>query len=435
MKRSKYLSTFIMTILILSLTCASSFASEFTNNTPNIIGESAIVMDMDTGEIILSKNAEAQRPVASTIKLLTSLIYAENISKTASIPFTEDALKTTITSLNNLKKINAGDVISSDDLMKAVMISSANDAAYLMADSVAGNYKDFVAMMNDRVKSLGLKNTKIVNPCGLESNAIDPQSKEINVSTAYDIAVIAKEAYKNDWIRDTISNQSDNISIEIDGERVSIPVRNKIIGQYGNVGGKTGNEIKAGHCFVGFFQRGGRNLLTVVLSSEYGSDGTNVFNDTIEIANQGYESKKVVYRKANEEICKIKLQYRKFGFIGPKKSIEVPVIATQDILYYKNDINEQNINIEYKGENNRALSMANKEIQLNYSLPNYKTTISGKVNISKLELIKKNVVAFILSIIQVIAILFVIAYIIRLNNLRKKRNRRSNKKTIKKRKK
>ena len=162
--RNKSFNTFILTILLVICTSLSSVANGLNNTgeIPGIIAQSAIVMDMDTGEVIASKNAQIQRPVASTIKLLTSLVFAENISKGEVIPFTQEALKTTQTALNNLKRINVGDKISSDDLMKAVMVYSANDAAYLMADAVAGNYKDFVKMMNDKAKALGLEDTKVV---------------------------------------------------------------------------------------------------------------------------------------------------------------------------------------------------------------------------------------------------------------------------------
>ena len=165
--KNKSFSTFILTILLIVCTSLGS-VSNGLSNMPNIIAESAIVMDMDTGEVIASKNAKVQRPVASTIKLLTSLIFAENISRGDMISFTEESHKTTQTALNNLKRINVGDRISSDDLMKAVMIYSANDAAYLMSNAVSGNYKNFVNLMNEKVKLLGLEDTHVVNPCGLE---------------------------------------------------------------------------------------------------------------------------------------------------------------------------------------------------------------------------------------------------------------------------
>ena len=138
--KGKSLSTFILSIFLIVCTSLSSVSHGLSNENymPNIIADSSIVMDMDTGEIIASKNAKEQRPVASTIKLLTSLIFAENISQGEMIPFTAESLKTTQTALNNLKRIKVGDRISSDDLMRAVMIYSANDAAYLMSNAVSG---------------------------------------------------------------------------------------------------------------------------------------------------------------------------------------------------------------------------------------------------------------------------------------------------------
>ena len=408
--KNKSISTFILTILLVISTSLGSVVNGLTStgDIPGIIAQSAIIMDMDTGEIIASKNAQIQRPVASTIKMLTSLIFAENISKGETIAFTEESLKTTQTALNNLKRINVGDKISSDDLMKAVMIYSANDAAYLMADAVSGNYKDFVKIMNDRVKSLGLKDTYVVNPCGLESNAVDPDNKEINLSTAYDIAVIAREAYNNSWIRET----------------VPLKLRNKILGEYGNVGGKTGNEVQAGHCFVGFFQRNGRNLVTVALNSQYGLDGTNVFNDTKTIADYGYSAQEQVFKKAGEEIATIELQYRKYGIVGAKKSISVPIIATEDIMYYKNDINDKNAKIEYNIDSKSAWKMANKEIELNFNLPNYSEKVKGKVDLSKPDLIKNYAKYIILFIITALLVIIMIGYCIRLRNLKRKRMRR-----------
>lgn len=424
--RNKSFNTFILTILLVICTSLSSVANGLNNtgDIPSIIAQSAIVMDMDTGEVIASKDANIQRPVASTIKLLTSLVFAENTSKGEVIQFTQESLKTTQTALNNLKRINVGDKISSDDLMKAVMIYSANDAAYLMADSVAGNYKDFVKMMNDKAKNLSLEDTKVVNPCGLEANAVDPDNKEINMSTAYDIAVIAKEAYKNQWIRETISDQSPNITINIEGEAVPIKLRNKILGQYGNVGGKTGNESQAGHCFVGFFQREGRNLVTVALNSDYGIDGTNVFNDTKTIVDYGIAAEKQVFKKAGEEVGTIELQYRKYGIIGPKKNITAPIIATEDIMYYKNQINDENAKIEYNNENKSAWKLANKDVKFNFTLPNYSSEVNGKVNLSKLDLLKIYASSFIIFIVKTLVVLAIVAYIIRLINLRRKRMRR-----------
>ena len=299
MKKINSLKSIVLAVLLVVMTSINTIASAQTNTgeIPGLIAESAIVMDMDTKEVIASNNADKKMPVASTIKLLTALIFAENISKTEEISFTEDSLKTTQTALNNFLKVQPGDKISSNDLMKAVMIFSANDAAYLMADAVSGSTQEFLKIMNDRVKEMGLKNTVIYNPSGLENDALNPDSKDINTSTAYDMAVIAIEAYKNEWIKEIVSDKYKNTSVTIEQTPIMIETRNKILGQNGNVGGKTGTETKAGHCFVGFYERDGRNLVTVALKSEYGADGTNVFNDTKKIADYGYKSEKQIYKK------------------------------------------------------------------------------------------------------------------------------------------
>lgn len=427
MKIHKSFKALILTLLILTVTSANSVASAQNNagKVQGIIAESAIVMDMDTGEVVASNNAEKQRPVASTIKLLTSLIFAENTSKSEEILFTEDALKTTQTALNNFKKIKVGDKISSNDLMKAALIFSANDSAYLMADSVAGNSNDFVKMMNDRVKSLGLENTHIVNPCGLESNALNPKNKEINLSSAYDIAIIASEAYKNEWVRDIISDKYKKTSIDLSGKPIIIESRNKIIGQDGNVGGKTGNETQAGHCFVGFFKRDGRNLVTVALKSQYGTDATTVFKDTKKIADYGYDYKKQIYKKAGEKVGTVDLEYKTFGFFGQQKSVKAPIIASKDVMYYKNDINDKNAKLEYKNKDKSAWKLANKEVELTLSLPNYKSKVLGKVDISIFDLIKANIALYATVIVGVGLAAVIIVYSIKLINRRKKRNRYS----------
>lgn len=400
MKKFKSFKIIIVTNLMLALMPISSVVSA-QENIGKIKAESGIVMDMDTGEVIASKNADKKMPVASTIKLLTSLIYAENTSKSEMISFTEDSLKTTITALNNFKKISPGDKISSDDLMEAVMILSANDAAYLMADSVAGNTQDFMKIMNNRVKSMGLKNTSLVNPCGLESDALNPENKEINISTAYDMAVIAKEAYKNEWVRETISEKNKEVTVDLAGSPVIIETRNKILGEDGNTGGKTGNETKSGRCFVGFFERDGRNLVTVALNSVYGVHDVDVFNDTKIIADSGYSAKQRVFKKAGEVIDTVELEYRPFGLFGDEKSIEAPIVATQDLRYYKNEINDKNVKIEYNSEDKSAWKLANDEVEVTFSLPNHKEQIAGKVDISVFDLLKENVGIYVIAILVV----------------------------------
>ncbi|MDZ5034173.1 D-alanyl-D-alanine carboxypeptidase family protein, partial [Clostridium perfringens] len=253
---------------------------------------------INTGEVIYSKNADLKLSPASTTKLMTSLLFAENKSKSDYLTFSDTVLKVTETSINYYKKLNPGDKISAEDTMKAVMIFSANDTAYLMAESVGGTVDNFVTMMNEKAKELGLKDTHFVNPSGLEIDPLNPNNKDINQTTAYDLAQIGIAAFKNDWVRETMAPKTGQITVNLAGSPVIIESRNKVLGKNGNIGGKTGTEDLAGHCFVGFYEKDGRDLVTVVLKSEYGATGLNVFEDTEKIANYGFLAQKEVYKNA-----------------------------------------------------------------------------------------------------------------------------------------
>ena len=272
---------------------ANKVSAENVNiQAPEIIGESSITMDIETGEVIYSKNADVKLSPASTTKLMTALLFAENKNKTDILSFTDTSLKVTETSLNNYVSLKAGDKISAEDTMKAVLVFSANDAAYLMAESVAGSVDNFVNMMNEKALELGLKDTHFENPSGLEIDPLNPSNTDINQTTAFDLAKIAIAAYKNDWVKEVVSPKNIKTTINLAGYPVDIESRNKILGKSNNIGGKTGTEELAGHCFVGFFEKDGRDLVTVVLKSEYGADGTNVFKDTEKVADYSYSAQR-----------------------------------------------------------------------------------------------------------------------------------------------
>lgn len=211
---------------------ANKVSAQETNiQTPEIIGEAAVTMDINTGEIIYSKNADLKLSPASTTKLMTALLFAENKSKSDTLTFSDTVVKVTETSLNNYKAINPGDKISAEDTMKAVMIFSANDTAYLMAESVGGTVDNFINMMNDKAAELGLKNTHFVNPSGLEIDPLNPSNTEINQTTAYDLAQIGIAAFKNDWVRETMAPKSGEISVSLSGTPIIIESRNKLLGK------------------------------------------------------------------------------------------------------------------------------------------------------------------------------------------------------------
>lgn len=405
---------------------ANKVSAQETNiQAPEIIGEAAITMDINTGEVIYSKNADLKLSPASTTKLMTALLFAENKSKAETLTFSDTVVKVTETSLNNYKSINAGDKISAEDTMKAVMIFSANDTAYLMAESVGGTVDNFVNMMNDKAVELGLKNTHFVNPSGLEIDPLNPSNTEINQTTAYDLAQIGIAAFKNDWVRETMAPKSGEISVSLSGTPVIIESRNKLLGKNGNIGGKTGTEEQAGHCFVGFYERDGRDLVTVVLKSEYGATGLNVFEDTEKLANYSYSAQKEIYKNAGDEIGTVDLTYKAFRFFGPEKQITAPIVINQNVEYYKNDFNDKNATLSYEGDVTDAWKLSgNEEIKLTFSTSGHTEDVLGTVKLSSFELIKSNLPLYLLSLLIIVIILVLVLFIVRIINMKKRRRRR-----------
>lgn len=413
----------------LALTLSLSIALPLFNNIsalattqPNIMGKSAITMDLDTGEIIYSKNADEKRSPASTTKLLTSLIFAENKNKSDLIPYSTNSIALRETTLNNFigNKAKPGDTLTANEVMDAVMVYSANDAAIMMAESVSDSIDSFVKLMNQRAKDLGATNTTFVNPNGLET---DPNNH--NVTTAYDLALIAKAAYSNDWVRESMGLSK--TSVTLDGKIIYIETRDKLLGVDGNIGGKTGNETKAGHCFVGFYNRNGRNLITVVLGSLYGADGMNVFNDTKSIADYSYSAKKTQYKAAGSEISTVELTYKLFRFFGPTKTITAPVILNQDINYYQNDFNDTYSTLEVASNELNAWKVAsNNNIKLTYSSGSYNENLRGSIKLSTGQLLKDNIGIYVLTLLIIVLIVVLIIIIIKLmmNSKKRKKSRR-----------
>ncbi|MEG2290865.1 MAG: D-alanyl-D-alanine carboxypeptidase [Clostridium sp.] len=419
--------------LALSISLLAPLANKVTADVntapvPDIIAQSALTMDLQTGEVIYSKNADVKSSLASTTKLLTALLFAENKTKSDSIKFTESAAtQDGGVTLANFKQLNVGDTLTADDTMEALLIHSANDTAFMIAESVSGSVENFVALMNDRVKSLGLTNTHFINPNGLESLDPNKQVTDANYTTAYDLAIIAKEAFKNDWVRETLAPKTSDIFIDLTGSPAKLESRNKNLGIDGNIGGKTGTEDLAGHCFVGYYERSGRQLVTVVLGSVYGADGTNVFNDTSSIANYSYNSEKEIYKKTDEEVGTANLEYKLFRFFGPIKTITAPIVLSQDVTYYKNDLNDNTANISYKADNKNAWQVTGgKEVGLIFTTAGHTEEVKGSIKLSTSELLKSNLTFYLASLLIIVILLVLIILIIRIINMKKRRHRRRN---------
>jgi len=220
----------------------------------SIGGKSACIYCVETGEFIQTKSCNKIRAQASTTKLMTAILVIEKgridavakiSSKAASTPSSDGYLKT-------------GDKYSNMDLIYAMMLPSANDAAVALAEDVSGSTKKFVKLMNAKAGKMGLKNTVYRNPHGLDA--------EGHYSTAKDVAILTANAYEYPEIRKTWMAKTKTIQSKNYGVRWKLSSTDKILGYSSNFkGGKTGTQPKAGYCFTGVYKWKGKTYVTVVL--------------------------------------------------------------------------------------------------------------------------------------------------------------------------
>lgn len=407
MKKNFILKTLILTLSIsLFSPLASINAKAATTAQPDINAQAAITMDLETGEIIYCKDADSKRYPASTTKLLTGLLLAENKQKSDEIAFTESAkiqpeYSLNINFMHNSMKV--GDTMSADDVMKGLLLFSGNDTAYMIADNVAGNSQKFADMMNAKAKEIGANNTHFVTANGLHD--------ENHYTTAYDLSLITKAAFQNDWERETM--ELADASIQINGAKVLLENRNLGLGKNGNIAGKTGLTNAAGGCLAAVYEVNGRKLIGVVLKSRQvdNADMTK-FNDMDSIMNYSYNTSKTVYKSSGEEVGTTDVQYKSFGFFGPTKTITVPLKLTQDVTYYANAINDAESQITYDKTDSSAWKLLfNKDVTLTYSTRNHNESVAGSVDISFGNILKDNIIIYIATLASIIIIITLIILI------------------------
>lgn len=430
MKKNLILKTLLLTLSIslLSPLSLETYAAESkaqskqtvaAQSLPDINAQAALTMDLETGEIIYCKDADSKRYPASTTKLLTGLLLAENKQKSDEIEFTKSAKEQPEYSLNinfmhNSMKI--GDKMIADDVMKGLLLFSGNDTAYMIADNISGDSKSFADLMNKRAKELGANNSNFVTANGLHD--------ENHYTTAYDLSLIGKAAFNNPWERETMElKQSD---ININGSKILLENRNLTLGENGNIAGKTGSTVPAGGCLVTVYERDGRQLIGVVLKSRQvdNADMTK-FKDMDAIMNYSYSATKQTYKSSGEEVGTADLEYNSFGFFGPKKTITVPLKLTQDVSYYQNAINDKESQITYNGTESSAWKLLfNKNTKLTYLTRNHSEEVTGTVDISFGKILKDNLLIYIATLVTILIIATLVILIKNMiSNARNKKSR------------
>lgn len=222
---------------------------------PKISSKYAIVLDRNSKSILYGKNEKSKTKMASTTKIMTSLIVIENCNLNDVV---EISAKSAGTAGSRLK-IKKGDKITVKDLLYGLMLRSGNDTAVALAEYVGGSIEGFAVLMNEKAKELGLENTHFVTPHGLDSDE--------HYTTAYELAILTDYALKNEIFADIVRIKTCNISIN--GTSRTISNTNELLGNLNGVYGvKTGFTNGAGRCLVTAVKREDLDIICIVLGAD-----------------------------------------------------------------------------------------------------------------------------------------------------------------------
>jgi len=270
-----------------------------TNEIPNwpkgpaLNAKSAFLFDANTGVVLYAKNVHERMYPASTTKLLTALLAAENSEMDDMVSFSYDAVFSLEPGSSNIG-IDPGQSMSMKECLYGIMVGSANEVANAVAEHVGGTMDNFVKMMNERVEELGLKDTHFVNANGLHD--------ENHYTSAYDLGIIAAEFFKNDSllsIGNTKSYHFEPTSTQPD----DFYIRNKhklITGEIpyeGILGGKTGYTSISNETLVTCCEQKGMKLIAVIMDEV----SPDQFYDTVKLFDYGFSNFSVENISANEE--------------------------------------------------------------------------------------------------------------------------------------
>lgn len=233
-----------------------------SNKILKINSEAAILMDLNSGKILYSKNMHEKLYPASTTKILTAIIAIESgsLDRIVTIGVNPPLVEPTKIGLKKGEKIRLR------DLMYALLVDSANDSAVAIAEYIGGTEANFAKMMNNKARLLGCKDSHFVNPNGLNNNK--------HLTSAYDLAIITKYAMRNSTFRKMVSTKFYTIPATNKSKAISLTNHNKMIlkstSYYypGCIGVKTGYTIASRHTLVSAAVRGNKRLLAVILKDQ-----------------------------------------------------------------------------------------------------------------------------------------------------------------------
>lgn len=275
--RRSYL-LFLAVVLYLgsiSVSVAWSFSPD-----EDLTARAAVLMDAATGKILYQKDPDLRLPPASTTKVMTAILALESGRKlTETLTVSKTATRVPATKLY----LRPGQSLTIEDLLYAIMLSSANDASMVLAEGIGGSVEHFADLMTKRATELGAANSHFANPHGL--TAVD------HFSTARDLAVLFRYAMRNPTFREVVQTKISSVSSntivkkKTVARRISVRNHNRLLWNFdGAIGGKTGYTHAAQKCFVGAVTRNGATLIVSILGAR------DQWGDTKRLLEYGFDN-------------------------------------------------------------------------------------------------------------------------------------------------
>ncbi len=291
MKRLRYIFPSLIILFSLALSQLSPFTAVAENpptsqaapdaptspSSPDAPEKSRILYEVNTGQVIFSQNSDLRLPMASITKVMSLLLWAEDIE--AGKLSLEDKIKASTAAASTEGSViwlTAGEELTAAELLEAVIVSSANDACVALAEHSDGSEAQFVKRMNNRAKQLGMTGTRYTNCVGLDDSG--------HYSTARDIAIVTAELMKHDVYRGWFLTWLDYLR----GGETQLVNTNKLVRTYkGLLGGKTGTTDNAGRCLTACAERGEMRLVAVSLGCETDDER---FSSVSELLDYGFDN-------------------------------------------------------------------------------------------------------------------------------------------------
>ena len=298
---------------------------------PTTYSPACLLMDMDSGKILYEKNMEKKRYPASTTKIMTAILALENCDLSEKAAVSHNAVYS-IPSGYTTASIQVGEEFTIEQMLYALLLPSANDAAVVIAEHISGSVEEFAKLMNEKAKEIGCKNTHFVNPNGIQN--------EDHYSTAYDLALMGRYAMQNETFRNIVATTSYTLpatEIYDKEDRILVTtndlIRSSLKDTPGNYyypyanGIKTGYTSPAGNCIVASAEKDGAELLVVVLGAgQTDSWESERYLDCISLFDYGFESyTSQTLTEENEVLQQIKIA-------GATSETKNPDVLIQDQL-------------------------------------------------------------------------------------------------------